>query len=74
MKVKLLVEKASVVSVSGESGQIVLRFSAQPDGVAQRPVPYLGADVRSGKNALWMQSSSPNWQDRLVEVLEQLAG
>jgi transcription-repair coupling factor (superfamily II helicase) len=74
MKVKLLAEKASMVSVSGEGGQIVLRFSALLEGVAQRPVPYLGADVRSGKNALWMQSSSPDWQDRLVEVLEQLAG
>ncbi len=74
MKVKLLSEKASVVSVSGESGQIVLRFPALPEGVAQRTLPYLGADVRSGKNALWMQSSLPDWRERLVEVLRQLTG
>ena len=49
MKIKLLAEKASVVSVSGESGQIVLRFPALPEGVSQRALPYLGPDVRTGK-------------------------
>jgi transcription-repair coupling factor (superfamily II helicase) len=72
MKVKLLAEKASVVSVSGEGGQIVLRFPPLPEGVAQRDLPTLGPDVRTGKNALWMQSSHPEWQDKLVDVLESL--
>ena len=74
MKVKLLSEKASVVSVSGEGGQIVLRFPALPEGVTQRTLPYLGADIRTGKNTLWMQSSLPDWRERLLEVLRQLAG
>jgi transcription-repair coupling factor (superfamily II helicase) len=74
MKVKLLCEKASVISVSGENGQIVLRFPALPEGVAHRSLPDLGPYVRTGKNALWMQSSLADWQDKLMDVLERLAG
>jgi transcription-repair coupling factor (superfamily II helicase) len=74
MKVKLMAEKASIISVSGEGGQMVLRFPALPEGVTQRSLPSLGPDVRLGKNALWMHTSLPDWQNKLVEVLARLGG
>jgi len=57
LKVKILAEAISLVSISTDggkkdNGQIVLRFSALPEGVPTRTFPPLGSDVRSSKNAL----------------------
>jgi transcription-repair coupling factor (superfamily II helicase) len=76
LKVKILAEAISLVSISTDggkkdNGQIVLRFSALPEGVPTRTFPPLGSDVRSSKNALWLQVQ-PKWTVRLLEVLEQL--
>jgi transcription-repair coupling factor (superfamily II helicase) len=78
LRVKLLAEAAFLASVSadggsGENGQIVLRYPPLPEGIQARTIPYLGPDVRGGKNALWMQVQV-NWRERLLEILMELAG
>jgi transcription-repair coupling factor (superfamily II helicase) len=73
LKVKLLAEKASVISISSESKQIVLRFAALPEGLSERAFPNLGPDVRASKNSLWLPLSNPNWRELLLEVLTSLA-
>ncbi len=70
-KIKLLAEKAKLVSISAESHQIVMRF---PDGSVPADLPELGPSIRTGKTALWMAYSHlPDWPERLVEVLVNLA-
>src|SRR5512136_88449 len=54
LKVKLLADKAGLISISGEAGQIVLRFPPLPDGESSRALPELGNNIRSGKNAIWI--------------------
>jgi transcription-repair coupling factor (superfamily II helicase) len=82
MQVKMRAERAGLISVGMESGQIVLRYPASPEGVELKPglnllnsrLPDLGAGVRGGKNAYWcMFGKDADWQSRLLEVLEQLA-
>jgi transcription-repair coupling factor (superfamily II helicase) len=73
LKVKLLAEKAGLVSVSGEGSQIILRYPPLPEGETARNLPEIGDDVRAGKNALWMPVSETNgWQERLLTVLQAL--
>jgi transcription-repair coupling factor (superfamily II helicase) len=72
VKVKLLAEKAGVMSISAENRQVVVRFTPLPEGVSARAFPDLGMDVRLGKNAIWMPTSQENWRDQLLELLERL--
>jgi transcription-repair coupling factor (superfamily II helicase) len=81
MQVKLRAERAGLVSVGMESGQIVLRYPASPEGAELKPgpnlpnarLPDLGPGVRGGKNAYWcMFGKDADWQARLLEVLEKL--
>ena len=73
IKVKLLAEKAGLASVSGEGGQIILRFLPLPEGEEARELPELGDDIRTGKNALWIPVAESNgWQDKLLSVLHEL--
>lgn len=73
MRVKMRAEAASLVSVGMESGQIVLRYPSPPEGEESRHLPDLGGGVRGGKNAYWCQfAHDPDWQNRLLEVLERL--
>jgi len=73
LKVKLLAEKAGLASVSGEGGQIILRFPPLPEGETARELPELGDDIRTGKNALWIPVTETNgWQDKLLSVLQEL--
>ena len=73
LKVKLLAEQAGLVSVSGENGQIVLRYTPLPEGVPTRALPELGEDVRTGKNAVWLlEDEAGVWQERLLTVLQEL--
>jgi transcription-repair coupling factor (superfamily II helicase) len=70
LKVKLLAEKAGLSSVSVENDQIVLRFRSEtvPPGL-----PYLGAQVRVGKSALWLPyAHQPDWQATLLDALGKL--
>lgn len=72
LKVKLLAEQAGLASISAEGGQIVMRY---PNGQLPESLPDFGPEVRAGKIALWMPITQlPDWPDRLVEVLNRLAG
>ncbi len=74
LKLKLLADKAGLATVSGESGQIVLRFPPLPNGETARELPELGEDVRTGKNTIWIPiDEDRGWQDRLLAVLIQLS-
>ncbi len=66
-----MTEQAGLVSVSSENNQIVLRYPPLPEGVTLRSFPFIPAEVRAGKNALWMQAA-PGWIEKLLEVLENL--
>jgi len=72
VKVKILAEAASLSAVSGENGQIILRYPPLPQGTSARTFPFLGADIRSGKNSLWLQATQPAWRERLLEILGEL--
>jgi transcription-repair coupling factor (superfamily II helicase) len=72
VKIKILAEKASVTSVSSENGQIVLRFPPLPEGVSHRDFPQLGQKIRTGKNALWMPISVPDWQKEVLDLLDKI--
>lgn len=81
MRVKLRAEKAGLVSVGSEAGQIVLRFPAQAEEKEAKPglnlsggrLPDLGPAVRGGKNAYWCTfGKEADWQERLLETLEKL--
>ena len=81
MQVKLRAEKAGLVSVGMESGQIVLRYPALVEGTESKPgsnqpnarLPDLGPGVRGGKNAYWcVFGKESDWQARLLEVLDRL--
>jgi hypothetical protein len=41
--------------------------------MAARSFPYLGHDVRTGKNAVWLPLADSGWRDRLIEILARLA-
>jgi transcription-repair coupling factor (superfamily II helicase) len=74
LKVKLLAEKAGLASVSGEGGQIILRYPALLEGEPTRSIPDLGEDIRTGKNAIWLPiTETNNWQDKLLSVLQELS-
>ncbi len=73
LKVKILAEKAGLVSVSGENGQIVLRYPALPESAPPRSMPVVPAPARTGKNGIWLPiGDQDNWQDVLIELLQSL--
>jgi transcription-repair coupling factor (superfamily II helicase) len=73
MRVKLHAERASLISVGMESGQIVLRYPPPPEGLESKRLPDLGPGVRGGKNAYWcMFGKDADWQEKLLEVLKRL--
>jgi transcription-repair coupling factor (superfamily II helicase) len=73
LRIKLLAERAGAFSVSAENNLIAIRFPPLADEREQRIFPFLGADIRSGKNGLWFEyKKHPDWQSRLVEILENL--
>jgi transcription-repair coupling factor (superfamily II helicase) len=74
MRVKLRAELAGLASISVESGQVVMRFPALPEGAPARNLPNIGAGTRTGKNAYWMvmQANGEDWRDRLLEALSAI--
>ncbi len=75
MRVKLRAEQAGLVSIGMESGQIVLRYPASPEGTESKRLPDLGPGIRGGKNAYWcLFGKDADWQERLLEVLLSLSG
>ena len=74
MQVKMLAEKAGLVSIGMESGQIVLRYPPQPEGTDSKRLPDLNPGVRGGKNAYWcMFGKEADWQKRLLGTLSILS-
>ncbi len=75
VRLKLLAEKAGLSAVSGEGGQLVLRYPPAPEGAPPRDlsgIPDLSSfGVRKGKNALWMPMTE-GWEQKLTAVLETL--
>jgi len=70
LKVKLLAERAGLISVSSENHQLALRF---PEAEVPQNLPELGPEVRVGKSAIWIPYDYlPNWQQVLLEVLDKL--
>jgi len=73
MRVKLRADAAGLASVGVENGQIVLRYPALTENMAQRMLSDLGTGVRGGKNAYWCSFlKDDDWQERLLEVLDRL--
>ncbi len=73
LKLKLLAEKAGLVSVSNENGQIALRYPPLPEGVT-RPIPPSIPEARSGKNTIWLPGTiHPAWRELLLTALLTLA-
>ncbi len=73
MQVKLLAEAAGLISIGMESGQIVLRYPASPEGTEPKHLSDLGPGIRGGKNAYWcLFGKDTDWQVRLLEVLGRL--
>jgi transcription-repair coupling factor (superfamily II helicase) len=73
MRVKLRAEKAGLISIGMESGQIVLRYPSTPDGTEPKRLPDLGPGVRAGKNAYWcLFGKEAKWQEKLLEILDKL--
>ena len=73
IQVKLRAERAGLVSVGMESGQIVLRYPVSAESAEASHLPDLGDGIRGGKNAYWcMFGKDANWKERLLELLEKL--
>jgi transcription-repair coupling factor (superfamily II helicase) len=73
MRVKMRAEKAGLISVGMENGQIVLRYPTPPEGTELKRLPDLGPGVRGGKNAYWCTfGKEPDWQEKLLDVLSDL--
>ncbi len=74
MRVKLKAEKAGLISVGMENGQILLRYPPQPEAAEVRRLPDLGPGVRGGKNAYWCTfGREADWQEKLLHVLAQIS-
>jgi transcription-repair coupling factor (superfamily II helicase) len=71
MRIKLRAEKAGLVSVGWESGQIVLRYPLSGEGKDGARLADLGPGVRGGKSSYWC-SFGENWKARLLETLGRL--
>jgi transcription-repair coupling factor (superfamily II helicase) len=70
LRVKLLAEHAGLASVTGEGGQLVLRF---PEGSPPSHLADINGSIRVGKTALWMPYKTiPDWTDELLNVLQRL--
>jgi transcription-repair coupling factor (superfamily II helicase) len=73
LRVKMCAENAGLVSVGMEAGQIVLRYPPPAEGAEVKRLPDLGPSVRGGKSAYWcMFGKDLDWQEKLLETLEQL--
>ncbi|MBE0680575.1 MAG: transcription-repair coupling factor [Anaerolineales bacterium] len=79
MRVKLRAEKAGLVSVNWEAGQILLKYAAyhpvggSPEGSEAKRLPDLPNGVRGGKAMYWITLSKDEvWTVKLLDVLTRL--
>ena len=74
IRVKIRGKRANLASIGVEAGQIVLRFPSAGNKKTAKRFHDLDADVRGGKNSYWCTfGRNPNWQERLLSVLDTLA-
>ena len=71
MRIKVLAEKAGLSAISWESGQIVLKYPAIPDGKEANRLADLGPGIRGGKSAYWC-SFGEKWESKLLDTLKIL--
>jgi transcription-repair coupling factor (superfamily II helicase) len=75
LKVRLLAEKAGLISVAAEGGQIVLRYPPLAEEAQERSIPEVSPYGRTGKNSIWLVlAGEVPWQERLIAILNRLAG
>lgn len=73
MRVRMRAEKAGLISVSMEGGQIVLRYPPPPEGAEPRHLADLGPGVRAGKNTYRCTfGKDPDWREKMLELLSSL--
>jgi transcription-repair coupling factor (superfamily II helicase) len=73
MRVRMRAERAGLISVSWENGQIVLRYPPVPEGTEPRRLPDLSPSVRGGKNAYRCTfGRDPDWRQKMLELLSSL--
>jgi transcription-repair coupling factor (superfamily II helicase) len=71
LKVRLLAEKAGLVAVTSDNGQLVLRY---PESNIPPGLTDVSPWARVGKTALWMPYQQlGDWRQSLLEVLDHLA-
>jgi len=74
MRVKMRAERAGLVSVGMESGQIVLRYPPPAESAKAERLPDLGPGIRGGKGAYWCTfGKETGWQEQLLDILDRLA-
>ncbi|MBL8102328.1 MAG: transcription-repair coupling factor, partial [Anaerolineales bacterium] len=73
MRVKLRAEKAGLISVNWEAGQILLKYAPPAEGVEAKRLPDLENGVRGGKSMYWITLAKDEvWTAKLLDVLAQL--
>ena len=72
MRIKLLAERAGLVSVTVEGDQIVMRYASPPAGIQPKVLPEIGLGARPGRNAYWMPAIGDAWRETLPEVLSAI--
>ncbi|MGB9669089.1 MAG: DEAD/DEAH box helicase, partial [Anaerolineales bacterium] len=71
MKVKILAQKAGLIAVTIDNGQIALKF---PEGEMPNLPSYIHPAARIGKTAIWFAFSTViDWQNELIEILNSIA-
>ncbi len=75
MRVKLRAEKAGLIAVSWEAGQVSLRFPLPTDGSEAKRLPDWGSGIRGGKAVYWVSFEKEEaWMVKLLDVLERMGG
>ena len=76
IRVKLMGEKAGLISITAEGDQLVLRYPPLPEGVITRDLPQVDPSLRAGKNAYWVQfdPDAEDWRAKLVDYLNLIIG
>ena len=73
IRVKLRAEKANLVSINWEAGQILLKYTAPAEGAEAKRLPDLPNGVRGGKSMYWITLAKDEvWTAKLLDVLNQL--
>jgi transcription-repair coupling factor (superfamily II helicase) len=74
LKIRLLAEQCSLASITAEGAHLVLRYPALAEGIKDRMLVDLGANIRRGRNTYWMSIDEESiWKERLETALNFLS-